>query len=159
MQQDLGGLSGQPDPDHYDRNHAFADVLVVGSGVAGLSAALGAARDGRRVLLVENDERLGGRLLSERHMIDGQSGTEWVAAARDALTANPRVTVLTRTSLFGTYDGTQLCRNRTCERASWRQAHMTYHVSGTGKSLQHRRSLRRVRPNDQLPLVATIAPA
>lgn len=101
----LGRLSGQPDPDHYDRNHAFADVLVVGSGVAGLSAALGAARDGRSVLLVENDERLGGRLLSERHMIDEQSGTEWVAAARDELTANPRVKVLTRTSLFGAYDG------------------------------------------------------
>ncbi len=125
----LGRLSGQPDPDHYDRNHAFADVLVVGSGVAGLSAALGAARDGRSVLLVENDERLGGRLLSERHMIDGQSGTEWVAAARDELTANPRVTVLTRTSLFGTYDGTSFAA---IERVS-------EHLAATGHGLPRQR--------------------
>lgn len=101
----LGRLSGQPDPDHYDRSHAFADMLVVGSGIAGLSAALAAARDGRRVLLVENDEQLGGRLLSERHEVDGLSGVDWVAAAQRELATNSQVTVLTRTSLFGAYDG------------------------------------------------------
>lgn len=101
----LGRLSGLPDPDTYDRSHAFADLLVVGSGVAGLSAALTAARRGRRVLLVENDERLGGRLLSERHEVEGQSGAAWVAAAQRELAANEQVTILTRTSLFGAYDG------------------------------------------------------
>ncbi len=39
-----------------------ADVLVVGGGVAGMSAALAAAEAGASVLLVERDDRLGGRL-------------------------------------------------------------------------------------------------
>ena len=36
------------------------DVLVIGSGAAGIAAALRAAHDGHRVLVIEKDERLGG---------------------------------------------------------------------------------------------------
>lgn len=36
------------------------DVVVVGSGVGGISAALGAARTGARTLLLERDDRVGG---------------------------------------------------------------------------------------------------
>ena len=42
----------------------------IGSGPAGLSAALAAGRAGARVILCEEDFRLGGRLLSERREID-----------------------------------------------------------------------------------------
>jgi heterotetrameric sarcosine oxidase alpha subunit len=101
----LGRLSGEPDPDSYDRSHAFADLLVVGSGAAGLSAALSAARRGLKVLLIESDSHVGGRLLCERHEIDGLSGADWSAAALRELAANDRVTILTRTNLFGAYDG------------------------------------------------------
>jgi methylglutamate dehydrogenase subunit C len=101
----LGRLSGEPDPDTYDRSHAFTDLLVVGSGAAGLSAALSAARRGLRVMLVESDAQIGGRLLSERRTVGGQSGAAWAAAAQRELAANDQVTILTRTSLFGAYDG------------------------------------------------------
>ena len=36
----LGKGSSEPDPDRYDTRHDFCDVLVVGSGPAGLAAAL-----------------------------------------------------------------------------------------------------------------------
>ena len=39
------------------------DVAVIGSGTAGYSAALRAAQLGRRVALIERDERLGGTCL------------------------------------------------------------------------------------------------
>lgn len=101
----LGKLSMEADPDTYDRAHAFCDVLVIGGGPAGLSAALMAGRSGARVILVEEDWLLGGRLLAERHEIDGAPAIKWAKVTQDELAAMGNVTVLTRTSLFGAYDG------------------------------------------------------
>ncbi|WP_157216982.1 sarcosine oxidase subunit alpha family protein [Flavisphingomonas formosensis] len=100
----LGALSGLPDPDSYDRDHAFCDLLVIGAGPAGLMAALTAGRAGARVLIVEEDFALGGRLLAERHEIDGQPAADWVAAVAAELASLPTVRVLKRTTLFGGYD-------------------------------------------------------
>ena len=47
----LGRAAMEGDPDTYDKANAFCDVLVVGSGAAGLMAALAAARSGARVVL------------------------------------------------------------------------------------------------------------
>jgi sarcosine oxidase subunit alpha len=101
----LGELSGRPDPDTYDSGHLFADLLIIGAGPAGLSAALAASRTGARVLLVEEADALGGRLLAERHEIKGQPCTQWVTDAEARLRARPNVSILTRTSIFGAYDG------------------------------------------------------
>lgn len=101
----LGKLSMEADPDVYDRAHAICDLLVIGGGPAGLSAALTAGRGGARVLLVEEDWLLGGRLLAELHEINGAPGVEWVKATQADLAAMANVTVLTRTTLFGAYDG------------------------------------------------------
>ncbi|MFC4295971.1 sarcosine oxidase subunit alpha family protein [Novosphingobium tardum] len=101
----LGKLSDQPDPDTYDRSHAFADLLVIGAGVAGLTAALEAARMGQRVILVEQDAELGGRLLSERGDVGGKPGVAWAKDATAELAGLSNVTMLNRTSLFGAYDG------------------------------------------------------
>jgi len=102
----LGRLSGEPDPDIYDHDHAFADLLVVGGGPAGLSAALAAGRAGQRVLLVEDDAELGGRLLAERVRLDGLDGPAWAARAAAELGKLPNVRILTRTTVIGAYDGT-----------------------------------------------------
>ena len=42
-----------------------ADVLVVGGGLGGVAAALAAARHGRRVVLTEEYQWLGGQLTSQ----------------------------------------------------------------------------------------------
>ena len=55
------------------------DLIVIGGGPAGLMAALAAARTGARVILADEDFRLGGRLLSDKHEIDGKPAAEWVA--------------------------------------------------------------------------------
>ncbi len=101
----LGTLSGQPDPDHYDREHGFCDLLVIGGGPAGLSAALTAGRAGARVILADEDALLGGRLLSGRQVIDGQAGSDWAARAVAELATMANVRMLPRTTVFGVYDG------------------------------------------------------
>ncbi len=88
------------DPDSYEKVNAYCDLLIVGSGPAGLGAALAAGRSGARVLLVEQDWQLGGSLLSRPR---GQTES-WLTAVRSELNALPNVTLLTRTTVFGAYD-------------------------------------------------------
>ncbi|SMF17944.1 sarcosine oxidase subunit alpha [Tistlia consotensis] len=101
----LGLAPSKPDPDHYDKTFAHCDLLVVGAGPAGLSAALTAARAGARVVVAEQDFLLGGDLLSDRTAkIDGRPALEWVAEAEAELRASDRVRILTRTICFAAYD-------------------------------------------------------
>src|SRR5258708_4057276 len=101
----LGRLSGEPDPDLYEKACAFCDLLVIGGGPAGLSAALAAGRAGARVILVDEDFILGGRLLSETLEVDGMPGVAWARQADIELAALPNVRILRRTTVFGVYDG------------------------------------------------------
>jgi sarcosine oxidase subunit alpha len=101
----LGRLSGEADPDTYEKAYAFCDLLVIGAGPAGLAAALTAGRAGARVILAEDDFVLGGRLNSETHEIDGAPGTIWARRVEEELAALPNVRIMRRTSVFGVYDG------------------------------------------------------
>lgn len=101
----LGRLSGEDDPDSYEKAYAFCDLLVIGAGPAGLAAALTAGRAGVRVILAENDFVVGGRLNSETLEIDGAPGAAWAKQVEGELAALPNVRILRRTSVFGVYDG------------------------------------------------------
>jgi methylglutamate dehydrogenase subunit C len=101
----LGRAATAADPDHYEKANAFCDVLVIGAGAAGLSAALAAARSGARVILCDEDFRLGGRLLAERSEIDGRPALEWVTAAKTELESLPDCRIMRRTTVLGVYDG------------------------------------------------------
>jgi heterotetrameric sarcosine oxidase alpha subunit len=100
----LGRASTQPDPDTYERAHAFCDVLVIGGGPAGLSAALSAGRSGARVILCDEDFVLGGRLNGERREIERMNGTEWAQRVVAQLESIPEVRLMRRTTVFGAYD-------------------------------------------------------
>jgi len=101
----LGKAPTGPDPDRYEQMHAHCDVLVVGGGPAGLSAALVAGRTGARVILVDEQPELGGALLSDAAAtIDGAPAMESVDAATAELAEMEEVRVLTRTTLTGYYD-------------------------------------------------------
>ncbi len=101
----LGRLSGEADPDTYEKAYAFCDLLVIGAGPAGLAAALTAGRAGARVIIAEDDFVLGGRLNSETHEIDGAPGVIWAKRVEEELKTLPNVRVMRRMSVFGTYDG------------------------------------------------------
>ncbi|MEM7777160.1 MAG: sarcosine oxidase subunit alpha family protein [Pseudomonadota bacterium] len=100
----LGRLSGLPDPDVYDKGFLHCDVLVIGAGPAGLSAALAAGRAGARVIIADEDFRLGGRLLAEDSEVDDVQGDAWADQAASELSGLANVKLLSRTTVFGAYD-------------------------------------------------------
>lgn len=100
----LGSLSGKHDEGAYEKAFAFCDVLVIGSGPAGLMAALTAGRSGADVILCEESHSFGGRLLSDGGVIGGMPAADWVAQVVAELQALPNVRIMARTTVTGAYD-------------------------------------------------------
>ncbi|MBI1877169.1 MAG: FAD-dependent oxidoreductase, partial [Chloroflexi bacterium] len=93
---------------YYDKKYDFADVLVIGGGPAGLSAALSAAKTGARVLLLEEGPFLGGHLAYERQMVEIESGSlvayELANRLAQEAAGQPNLRVELNTVAFGIYD-------------------------------------------------------
>ena len=97
----LGPAPTQPDPDRYVQRHAHCDVLVVGTGPAGLAAALAASEHGARVIVCDEQAEEGGSILSlPNERIDDQSAWQWRERARESLRGRASVRLLPRTTAF-----------------------------------------------------------
>ena len=95
----LGDAPTEADTDRFSQRAAFCDVLVVGAGPAGLSAALEAAETGKRVILVEQDSILCPSLIRDPQELDAT----WVeATAARIRAAGGRI--LTRTTASGYWE-------------------------------------------------------
>jgi sarcosine oxidase subunit alpha len=92
-----GRLSTQPNQNRYDKIYAHCELLVIGGGRAGITAALDAAQTGDRVILVDEQAELGGRLLSA-------GWNDWLSSSIATLESAPDLRVLTRATAFGHYD-------------------------------------------------------
>ncbi len=100
----LGSLSREEDPDEYDKGFLHCDLLIIGAGPAGLMAALTAGRAGVRVILADEDFRMGGRLNAETHAVGDQTAASWAAAAVAELASLPNVRLMPRTTVLGPMD-------------------------------------------------------
>ena len=101
------GLGKPPmarDIDHYEHFNTTTDVLVIGGGIAGLTAAKAAAQAGADVLLVEQTAHWGGRAPVDAAEIDGTPAADWIAETVAALDAMPNVRLRSRTMGSGVYD-------------------------------------------------------
>ena len=85
---------------HFESRYAHADILIAGSGPAGLMAALVAGRAGARVFLADEGPEAGGSLLNRMLRIDGRLAADWVADVVAELVAMENVTHLQNTTVW-----------------------------------------------------------
>jgi sarcosine oxidase, subunit alpha len=96
----LGRGPLEPDPDRYEEVSENADVLVIGAGIAGLSAAIAAASCGAKTILLSSSTFLGGALgTCSDAQVSGLVGEARKCGAK----------ILTRTMAFGIYDHNLVC--------------------------------------------------
>lgn len=100
----LGSLSGEADPDVYDKGFLHTDLLIIGAGPAGLWSALLAARSGINVLIADEDHLAGGRLNAETHRINDEAASTWTAQTAAELHTLPNVRFMNRTTVYGAFD-------------------------------------------------------
>ncbi len=87
-------------------------VMVIGGGVAGMTAALNLAKQGYPIYLVEKSDILGGTALKLRHTWKGEDIPAYVKSLASSVTSHPRIQVyynteVTRSSGFiGNYTTT-----------------------------------------------------
>jgi sarcosine oxidase subunit alpha len=96
------GLGRVPDPAWEpvsESRFGDCDVLVVGAGPAGLGAALTAARSGASVMLVDDGEAPGGRLV-----LDGLDDGGWASCTVAELETLPYVRLLRRATVWGYHE-------------------------------------------------------
>jgi sarcosine oxidase subunit alpha len=95
---DVNGKHG-----YFDKSYLFADVAVIGGGPAGMSAALAAARDGARVVIVDHNPALGGALSYARFDAAGLQGRNERDRLLAALANAAEIAVLTGASCEGLF--------------------------------------------------------
>ncbi|MEO3427487.1 sarcosine oxidase subunit alpha family protein [Pelagibius sp. CAU 1746] len=100
----LGRAAEHIDPARYEKSFAHCDVLVIGGGAAGLSAALAAGHAGARVILADDQPRMGLGLLGREGSIDGGQPFDWARRSEEELAAMPNVRLLRRSTVTGCYE-------------------------------------------------------
>jgi len=92
-------------PGRYDEIYPFADVCVIGGGPAGMSAALAAAENGLRVILLEARPWLGG--FFEYRACQYKNNVSLYQRARDLaaqVAASPDIRTFIHTAMIGAYN-------------------------------------------------------
>ncbi len=95
----LGKAPTEADPDSYEQAYAHVDLVVVGGGIAGLTAARDAAGAGKSVWVLEQGPHFGGRTPT-----DHADGQQRIDALLSELRAMPNVTLRRNTMATGLYD-------------------------------------------------------
>ncbi len=100
----LGPAPYEADSDRYEHFNAVCDVLVVGSGAAGIAAARAAAATGARVILADETAHFGGLADSMGGTIEDKDQLDWIGGEVASLAKAENVQLLPRTTVAGHYD-------------------------------------------------------
>ncbi len=88
-------------PLHEKQITVIQRALVIGGGVAGLTAALGMADQGFEVVLIEKEEKLGGMANHLTTTIDGEDVNAYLENLIQKVTSRSNIQILTRSLIVG----------------------------------------------------------
>ena len=114
----------------YEHVNMYAEVAVVGGGPSGCSAALAASESGARVVIVDDQQSLGGHLrdlagpVTDEGEFAGVPGYVLATELGGQLSGASNVTVLTGASAIGLYEGNLLAIHRGNELMKLRADHV-----------------------------------
>jgi heterodisulfide reductase subunit A len=74
-------------------------AIVIGGGIAGMTAALNLADQGFHTTIIEKNAKLGGHLLDQRYTLAGESTADYLKTVTDKLVKNKLVDVLVNSEL------------------------------------------------------------
>jgi len=90
------------------------EILIIGAGPAGLCAAIGAAKQGSKVLIIDENQRVGGQLIKQTHKFFGskneKAGTRGIDIANELeneineLEKKGNITLMLESTVFGYYE-------------------------------------------------------
>lgn len=100
----LGKAPTEKDASTYEHFYAFYDVVVIGGGVAGLQAAVTAAKLGKKVLVIEQTAHWGGRAPVDGGEVAGEPVGNFVGKCVATLESMKNVELRTRMMGAGVYD-------------------------------------------------------
>ncbi|MDC1086133.1 sarcosine oxidase subunit alpha family protein [Alphaproteobacteria bacterium] len=100
----LGKLSQSKTNRNSEKGFLHTDLLIIGSGPAGLMSAYIAGLSGARVLLVEEDFVYGGSLNNESFYVSDMHPQAWVKFILKNIKKLSNVRVMKRTYVFGMFD-------------------------------------------------------
>jgi heterodisulfide reductase subunit A len=86
-------------PVHKKKHHLRSSVMVIGGGLAGMTAALAIADSGYEVRLVERSEMLGGNLQNMYYVAEGYNPRRLGRDLINRVRAHPKISTLTCTEL------------------------------------------------------------
>jgi len=98
----LGISPTENDPDIYEHKYYHCEVLIIGSGPAGLAAAKVAVKTGKKILLVDERPHFGGNLTfaeEELTKINELKPLEWINETCTELQNYQNIKILNRTSV------------------------------------------------------------
>ena len=99
----LGEINRNAEHGYYDKAYGFHDVVVVGAGPAGMSAALEAACHGLDVLLLDEWPVPGGSLCYARFGRSGKTAARLRRKLIAEIDASPNITVMTSATCTGAF--------------------------------------------------------
>ncbi|MBF0277408.1 MAG: FAD-dependent oxidoreductase [SAR324 cluster bacterium] len=127
----------------YEKRYRFPDVCVVGSGPAGLASVKAALDAGKQVLLIEEQEQLGGH---SRHTVfkvencrekklNGLTEQEAVRSLIDEIEKHPNLEILSQTQAFAVYEDNLVAAQRGTELFKIRAISVVFAPGATDRHL------------------------